>query len=202
MKDIKPMARPREFSIETATQNAMHVFWAHGYDGASLPELLKGMGIARGSFYKAFDGKKPLFMSVLDLYDQEAIRPAVTLLSGPDDVDGWKRIMLLFNQVVAVVASGDHRGCLVCTAAAGPAANDADIAKAVGLALDKMRKGFETALGASRQHSDLNVQQRRAFADMLTAQYVGLRILARSRAPLATLERSFSAIQGLTDLID
>jgi TetR/AcrR family transcriptional repressor of nem operon len=202
MKDIKPMARPREFSIETATQKAMNVFWAHGYEGSSLPELLKGMGIARGSFYKAFDGKKPLFMSVLDLYDQEAIIPAVTLLSGPDDLDGWERIMLLFNQVVGAVASADHRGCLVCTAAAGPAAYDVGIAKAVGLALDKMRNGFEVALGASRQHNDLNEQQRHAFADILTAQYVGLRILARSQAPLATLERSVSAIQGLTNLVD
>jgi len=196
------MARPREFNIETAILKAMNVFWAHGYEGASLPDLLTGTGIARGSFYKAFDGKKPLFMSVLELYDQEAIKPAVILLSGPDNVDGWDRIMLLFNMVVDAVASGDRRGCLVCTAAAGPAAYDADIAKAVGLALDKMRKGFETALGASRNHSDLNEPKRRAFADMLTAQYVGLRILARSQAPLATLERSVNSIHALSDLID
>ena len=196
------MARPREFNIETATLKAMNVFWAHGYEGASLPDLLTGMGIARGSFYKAFDGKKPLFISVLELYDQEAIKPAVILLSGPDNVDGWDRIMLLFNMVVDDVASGDRRGCLVCTAAAGPAAYDADIAKAVGLALDKMRKGFETALGASRRHSTLNKTKRRAFADALTAQYVGMRILARSQAPLATLERSVNSIHALSDLID
>ena len=196
------MARPREFNIETATLKAMNVFWAHGYEGATLPGLLTGMGIARGSFYKAFDGKKPLFMSVLELYDQEAIIPAVILLSGPDNVDGWDRIMLLFNKVVGAVASGDRRGCLVCTAAAGPAAYDADIAKAVGLALDKMRKGFEIALGASHRHSDLNEIKRRAFADMLTAQYVGLRILARSQASLATLEHSVSSIHTLSDLID
>jgi len=196
------MARPREFNIETATLKAMNVFWAHGYEGASLPDLLTGMGIARGSFYKAFDGKKPLFISVLELYDQEAIKPAVILLSGPDNADGWDRIMLLFNMVVDAVASGDRRGCLVCTAAAGPAAYDTDIAKAVGLALDKMRKGFENALGASHRHSALNKTKRRAFADALTAQYVGLRILARSQAPLATLERSVNSIHALSDLID
>ncbi len=196
------MARPREFEIEMATQKAMNVFWEYGYEGTSLPDLLTGMGIARGSFYKAFNGKKPLFMSALDLYNREAIAPAVTLLSGPDNVDGWDRIMLLFNKVTEAVARGDRRGCLVCTAAAGPAAYDPDIAKAVGQALDKMRKGFETALGASAAHSHMDEIMRRAYADMLTAQYVGLRILARSQAPLVTLESSVSAIEGLTDLID
>jgi TetR/AcrR family transcriptional repressor of nem operon len=194
------MARPREFTIETATRKAMNVFWENGYEGASLPDLLTGMGIARGSFYKAFDGKKPLFMSVLELYDREAIAPAVILLSGPKEVDGWDRIMLLFNKVTGAVARGDRRGCLVCTAAAGPAAYDTEIAKAVGQALDKMRNGFETALVASAAHSHMDEIKRQAFADMLTAQYVGLRILARSQAPLAALERSVSAIRGLVDV--
>ncbi len=195
------MARPREFEIEVATQKAMNVFWEYGYGGASLPALLTGMGIARGSFYKAFEGKKPLFMSVLNLYDKEAIAPAVTLLSGPDSLDGWDRIKLLFNLVSGAAAKGDRRGCLVCTAAAGPAAYDADIARAVAQALDKMRKGFKTALGASAAHSSMNDKKQRAFADMLTAQYVGLRILARSQAPLATLERSVSAIDNLSDMV-
>ena len=47
------MARPREFEIDDALQDAMAVFWRKGYDGASLPDLLDGMGIARGSLYKA-----------------------------------------------------------------------------------------------------------------------------------------------------
>ena len=42
------MARPREFEIEDALQDAMNVFWEKGYDGASMPDLLTGMGIARG----------------------------------------------------------------------------------------------------------------------------------------------------------
>lgn len=194
------MARPREFDIATATRKAMNVFWEHGYHGASLPDLLAGIGIARGSFYKAFDGKKPLFMSVLELYNQEAIAPAVALLSGPDNVDGWDRIISLFNQVVGAVAQGDRKGCLVCTAAAGPAAYDPEIAKAVGLALDEMRKGFETALNASQAHSHMGQMKHRALADTLTAQYVGLRILARSQAPLEALERSVSCIKDLVVL--
>lgn len=43
----------------------MQVFWTHGYEGAPLRDLLDGMGLTRGSLYKAFTDKKTLFPHVL-----------------------------------------------------------------------------------------------------------------------------------------
>jgi TetR/AcrR family transcriptional repressor of nem operon len=188
------------FDIKEATQKAMGVFWEKGYDGASLPDLLAGMEITRGSFYKAYAGKKPLFMSALELYNQECITPGVIHLSGPKTVDGWDRIMALFNKAVTAAAKGDRRGCLVCTAAAGPAAYDAEIAKAVNLALDNLRGGFETAIAASQTHSHINKVKRKDFAGMLTTHYVGLRILSRSQAPIEKLEHSVRSIHRLAGI--
>ena len=54
------MARPREFDTDVALSGAMDVFWEHGYEGASLPDLLIGMHLTRGSLYKAFNGEKTL----------------------------------------------------------------------------------------------------------------------------------------------
>ena len=45
------------------------VFWQKGYEDASLPDLLEGMGLTRGSLYKAFKDKKSLFLKVLERYD-------------------------------------------------------------------------------------------------------------------------------------
>ncbi|WP_246642224.1 TetR family transcriptional regulator [Rhizobium laguerreae] len=36
----------------------MDVFWRRGFHDASLPDLLDGMEISRGSFYKAFVDKR------------------------------------------------------------------------------------------------------------------------------------------------
>lgn len=43
------LGRPREFELETAARDAMKVFWDRGYDRASLPDLIAGTGLSRGS---------------------------------------------------------------------------------------------------------------------------------------------------------
>lgn len=191
------MARPREFDVEEAVTGAMDVFWEYGYEGASLPDLLSGMGLSRGSLYKAFADKKSLFMIVLDRYERDYVIPAVKMLSGAEIPDGWDRIMAMFNTIIREVEQGDRRGCLTCSTAAGPASEDSDIATAVHKTLGKLRKAFETALKESRPHEKLDVAARRQLADMLTTQYVGMRILVRSGASAATLKKSVSSLQLL-----
>jgi AcrR family transcriptional regulator len=63
-----PRGRPREFDIDKALDSALHVFWRKGYEGASLPELTKAMGINRPSLYAAFGNKEALFRRVIDRY--------------------------------------------------------------------------------------------------------------------------------------
>jgi len=191
------MARPREFDVEDAVCGAMDVFWEHGYEGASLPDLLAGMGLTRGSLYKAFTDKKSLYLVVLERYEHDYVVPAVGLLSGPGIADGWDRVMALFGNVIADVKKGDRRGCLACSAAAGPASEDIEIAEAVHRTLGKLRKGFEVALKASHTHASLDPAARRQMADMLTTQYVGTRVMARSQAPVAMLKRSVASLRLL-----
>lgn len=191
------MARPREFKVEDAVGGAMDVFWEHGYEGASLPDLLAGMGLTRGSLYKAFTDKKSLYLVVLERYEQDYVIPAVGMLSGPEIEDGWDRVMALFGNVIADVKKGDRRGCLACSAAAGPASEDTEIADAVHRTLGKLQKGFEVALKASRTHAGLDPAARRQMADMLTTQYVGTRVMTRSQAPVAMLKRSVASLRLL-----
>jgi TetR/AcrR family transcriptional repressor of nem operon len=184
------MGRPREFDTDEVIGLAMQVFWSAGYEGSSLQELLAGMGIARGSLYKAFTDKKALFLLALQRYETIAVQPAVELLSTRGHGDGWQNIRTVFDQVVATARSGDHRGCLLCTAAAGPASSDEDIAAAANRMLDQMRRGFELALAESAAHSKLAPQSRAGLAEALTTEYVGLQIRARARAPVEALEKS------------
>ena len=63
-----PRGRPREFDVEKALDRALKVFWRKGYEGASLPELTRAMGINRPSLYAAFGNKEGLFRQALDRY--------------------------------------------------------------------------------------------------------------------------------------
>ena len=63
-----PRGRPRAFDADVALERAMHVFWAKGYEGASLSNLTRAMRINRPSLYAAFGNKEQLFGKVLDRY--------------------------------------------------------------------------------------------------------------------------------------
>ena len=193
------MARPREFDTAAALNGAMDVFWAKGYDGASLPDLLAGMGITRGSLYKAFTDKKTLFLTILEHYEAQQVAKAVDLLTDETTPDGADRIRAMFRNVVAAVRSGDRRGCLLCTAAAGPANEDAEISASVARLLDEMKQAFRAALDAAPRYAARSEAEKSTFANLLLTQYVGLRILTRSQAPIETIEASVKALEGMLD---
>jgi len=63
-----PSGRTRQFDVEEALARALAVFWARGYEGATLAELTAAMGINRPSLYAAFGNKEQLFRKALDHY--------------------------------------------------------------------------------------------------------------------------------------
>jgi AcrR family transcriptional regulator len=67
-KNAARLGRPRAFDPDAALDRAMHVFWAKGYEGASLSNLTRAMRINRPSLYAAFGNKEQLFGRVLDRY--------------------------------------------------------------------------------------------------------------------------------------
>jgi AcrR family transcriptional regulator len=63
-----PVGRPRAFDVDKALDRALKVFWRKGYEGASLPDLTRAMGINRPSLYSAFGNKESLFRKAIDRY--------------------------------------------------------------------------------------------------------------------------------------
>src|SRR6185312_14606585 len=63
--------RPRAFDPDAALDRAMHVFWAKGYEGASLSNLTKAMRINRPSLYAAFGNKEALFRKAVERYEEK-----------------------------------------------------------------------------------------------------------------------------------
>jgi AcrR family transcriptional regulator len=62
------LGRPRAFNRDIALEAAMRVFWAHGFEGASLTALTAAMGINRPSLYAAFGDKASLFREAVARY--------------------------------------------------------------------------------------------------------------------------------------
>ena len=64
----KKRGRPRCFEKDEALDAALGVFLEHGYEGSSLDDLTKALGINRPSLYSAFGNKEELFVTVLRRY--------------------------------------------------------------------------------------------------------------------------------------
>ena len=105
--------RPREFDRDEALRRAMEVFWAQGYEGASLDDLLAAMGaISPPSFYAAFGSKKQLFFEVVDLYSETVGARPVRALETPATAREGVEAML--RESVDIYCDPDiPRGCLV-----------------------------------------------------------------------------------------
>jgi AcrR family transcriptional regulator len=73
----KPVGRPRAFDSQKALERALKVFRRKGYEGTSLSDLTKAMGINRPSLYAAFGDKEELFRKALARYGQDG-RPRLT----------------------------------------------------------------------------------------------------------------------------
>jgi AcrR family transcriptional regulator len=103
--------RPREFDIDKALDQALLVFWKKGYEGASLPDLTKAMGISRPSLYAAFGNKEALFQKALDRYGEGPAAYFRQALEEPHARDAVERLL---NGAVDLLTHPRHpRGCLI-----------------------------------------------------------------------------------------
>src|ERR1700736_1433983 len=89
-----PRGRPRAFDPDAVLDRAMHVFWAQGYEGASLSDLTRAMRINRPSLYAAFGNKEQLFRKVLDRYMQGPLAFFGKALAAPKARDVVEQIFL------------------------------------------------------------------------------------------------------------
>jgi len=61
--------RPREFDRDEALAKARDLFWARGYEGVSMADLVEALGLASARIYAAFGSKETLFREAVTLYD-------------------------------------------------------------------------------------------------------------------------------------
>jgi AcrR family transcriptional regulator len=114
MEKLATRGRPREFCADTALASALRVFWAKGYEGASLTDLTEAMGITRPSLYAAFGNKEALFRQALDLYETEKLAYVGAALTAPTAL-GVARNLLL--GAIDTITGGECRGCMGVIAA-------------------------------------------------------------------------------------
>lgn len=184
-KASRPRGRPRGFDEQEALKRAIQVFWSKGYDGATIDDLVAGMGVGRPSLYAVFSDKRHLFVRALKAYAEEkGARAAKALLSPPTlraSVAGFLR-----DAVESATEEDSATGCLIeCVA---PLVDDPEVrlflqnATAGGVAMVARR--FNEAIVAGEVAHDFPVAAR---AVQVTDLARGLTMRARMGTPRKTL---------------
>src|SRR5712664_2133179 len=143
--------RPRSFDPDAALDRAMHVFWAKGYEGASLSDLTRAMRINRPSLYAAFGNKEQLFRKVLDRYMDGPVAYFGKALAAPKAWDVVEEILLGTARM-----AGDPKipaGCLMVQGAL--ACGDASVRKEVGARRTAAKLALRRRLQRAKREGDL-----------------------------------------------
>lgn len=139
----RPRGRPRSFTEAEALDRATKVFWAKGFDGATVDDLVAGTGVGRPSLYATFGDKQSLFMRCLEHYGETVGAMPMRALSAPPDVRG--AISGFLRRGVECGTGDDSpRGCFM--ACVVPAVEDPKVRAFSARALDRAEKVIEQRL--------------------------------------------------------
>lgn len=176
------MARPRGFEEAEVLDRATDVFWRLGYDGASMAELTRAMGLSSPSVYAAFGSKRGLFDAVLERYGERRAGHGRWALGGATAREVAARMLL--GAVVWLTDPREPAGCLLVQAGLAVGAGSPDIPAE----LARRRGGVEVALRERfehfRQDGDLPADaDPGALARYVQAVLMGLCVQAAAGAP-------------------
>lgn len=191
----KVMGRPRGFDEEAALDAAMRVFWTKSYEGATMADLTKAMGINRSSMYAAFGDKEALFRLVMDRYrngPMTYIREALELPTVREVATA-----LVEGTVDFLSIAGNPRGCLSIQ---GALACGSD-AQPIQHAMIEWRKQGEMAIRKrlekdQREGNLKNDVTPADFARYLSTIMTGLGIQAANGATKPDLKRLAATALG------
>lgn len=109
---VSTAGRPRGFDRDTALLAAMRTFWAQGYEGTSIQDLVDAMRINKPSLYSTFGCKEEIFREAVDLYDRLEGRATSNSLGKAGTARKAVETMLRSN-ARAYVAGEGPRGCMI-----------------------------------------------------------------------------------------
>lgn len=180
------MGRPRQFDPDEVLGKAMRVFWARGYEGTSLDDLLRETGLARQSLYNSFGDKHALFLAALRRYEEQSDERMSAWFAG----DGPVREALRSFMLGIVERSGEQRrrGCLMVNSTVELSPHDPETARLVAVQHRVMerilREAFERAQGRGEIPRE---KDPRALARFVVTVLDGLNVSTKANSDRATL---------------
>ena len=196
------MGRPRTFDREKAIEDAMYLFWQHGYESTSLALLKAGIrnGISAPSFYAAFGSKEALFQECVQRY--LATFGQVTNALWDNTLSAREALEVTLRSSAEMQCEPGHpSGCMVGLGSlSATSAQHASVAEPLIRSRNLTREGITATIHGGVGGGELsNNTDVIALAGSFSTFLFGLSIQARDGATLEELNSAISLMMRLWD---
>ena len=154
----------------------MRLFWRSGYEGVSIGDLTKAIGIAPPSLYAAFGSKAGLYREALDCYERKFGSLELDALQQTTSLATAVR-KLLEGAMHAVTHPDREAGCMISGGMITYHPDHAQLAQEAAARRDAMRDRISVALRPFASGTDAE-----RLARYLSAVLQGISIQARDGA--------------------
>lgn len=182
------MARPRAFDGHQALRSALDVFWAKGYNGASMNDLLDATRLSKSSLYASFGSKQALVVEALRCYGDHLMSGPLAALVEPDAERAAIEAALRNTVTIALTPNGE-RGCFVNNCVTEIAPHDPEVMAAVFAVMEKLEGSLLDAVSRGQRNGSITrAEPAAALARFLVNTLSGINVAAKSKPGRERLE--------------
>jgi TetR/AcrR family transcriptional regulator, transcriptional repressor for nem operon len=181
------MVRTKQFDKHRALDEAMELFWEHGYNATSISDLVDHLGVNRQSLYDTFGGKDQLFVAALERYRTLQGGPVRQLLEreGP----ALEVLREFFQKFVDMLLDGASKGCFMANTITELAGRDEGVTKVCAANARQMEAAFAGLLLRAQQAGEIPADRPvLPLARFLSSTLNGLAVTAKATPDRKTLE--------------
>ncbi|VVO01644.1 HTH-type transcriptional repressor ComR [Pseudomonas fluorescens] len=195
--------RPRNFDRDDAVEQAMQLFWQHGYDSTSLA-LLKaqlGGGISAPSFYAAFGSKEALFDECVQRYLVTFAQ--VTQCLWDETLPPRQAIETALRQSARMQCEDGHpKGCMVTLGVmSAPSPENARVVEALTQSRARTRAGILACVNRGMSTGELPASTvAAALATVFDSFLQGISILARDDTSIEVIDAAITQVLMTWDI--
>jgi TetR/AcrR family transcriptional regulator, transcriptional repressor for nem operon len=170
--------RPKDFDEGVVLDKAIDLFWKQGYEATNLEQLLRAMGMGKGSMYHNFGNKREVFKLALTRFIQNfSVWFETEIAKSKDPVAFIKEF---FRSIPRQDIDEHKKGCFLGNTVAELACIDPGLEKLAASCLEKIEGIFYKYIKAAQQSRKIRSKEdARLLARHLINLWNGINITRR-----------------------
>ena len=173
------MGRTKQFDKQAALDDAMRVFWAKGFHGTSMQDLVDNLGVNRQSLYDTFGGKHDLFEAALERYRSLQALPMRRALEQDGSVGDVLRGF--FQGLINALLDSDGKGCFMVNSTTELASQDKAVFGTCSANARQLEAAFTGLMVRAQQSGEISAERSAVqLARFLLSTMNGLSVTAKA----------------------